>query len=814
MKPLFKLTTTTILVTLFATPLAAAVIALQSLTTDLARVESVREIKDVQRTFAQLASYGRWAEMAALFSEDGTLRWGSGQGSILSNSDAVSATGPAAIEKWLRTDAGDYDGIKPGSLHVLMSDMPVVTLSRDGLSGKGRWTALRKLGNGKGGTRIEGGIFENEYSFVKGQWKIALLRYFPLYKGDYEQGWKNISPNGTLPVIPYHYTVEEAGQSLLLAEGEKVDHSSNAKWSDTEELSVEELEYRITQLNEEDEVRNLVHSMGYYVDRRQWPDVLSLFTQYGTITVQGVSSTPGAAGIQSVLNKMGPEGITRGVLNEHPIFSTIIHVNPDGLSATARGLEIGMIGDSNKKTAQWQFCMFRHTLVKDSTSGIWKISNLNYTRLISADYATGWGYGGIFPASSPSSPPSFLPVSRRIGTKTRPENWKPFFPLLPSNSSSTSSNRTTSSTRLANLQRLLHRSAAYDETENISGAYGFYIDDIRCADFSLLHAHKGFKLSPGIGWYHSPPIISQACSSRYYRDNSTTYNPPMTQMRSSIPFHWRLQPVVLVSQDGRSVTLRTRNLQTGTSTRYGGNSWNGGMYHDQLVLEEGRRKLWCITIDEFYWSSRNWTTGWAGVERNASLPTNGTISGSGIKRRWDIEAERLTKRQGGAINGLQPNVSLWDPALLERETGFNGGPGTTMAWPNVLRMWFAYRNPVTGDPGKDYWGPGCVPCKGARPDWLLTANGYQEPATGPTNLKAVLTGEGGKVEITVSGGPEENAVGGIIQLKDENNGNLLVEDVVGKNGTVILSLSTTATRVGVYYLGNDRLKPAKASIAT
>src|SRR5690606_7545408 len=110
---------------------AAAEVTVDSLTQDLFRVESIREIKNLQRTFAQLAQYGRWREMASLFSDTGVLRWGSAAGDIPSDAEAATAVGHEEIETWLRADAGAMDGVSPGSMHVAINDMAVVTLSGD-----------------------------------------------------------------------------------------------------------------------------------------------------------------------------------------------------------------------------------------------------------------------------------------------------------------------------------------------------------------------------------------------------------------------------------------------------------------------------------------------------------------------------------------------------------------------------------------------------------------------------------------------------------------------------------------------------------
>ncbi|KAM7192724.1 hypothetical protein V8F33_008185 [Rhypophila sp. PSN 637] len=802
------LTATVLLVTRAS---AQSPVTIESLTEDLARLESVREIKNVQRTFAQLAHYGRFQQMASFFADNGILRWGAGTGTnILDDSDATAITGPAAIETWLRTDAGKMDGLQPGSLNTWINEQPVITLSADGKSAKGRWHCLRFMGDGKGSSRIEGGIFENQYALVGERWKISLMRYYPLYAGSYRDGWKNVGGKG-LPVIPYHYTPDEAGIPIL---NQKPSAAPEGK-----SLSPEELVYRISQLNEEDEVRNLVHSMGYYVDRRMWDDVIDLFTPNGTISVDSNTSPPGASGLQSVLNGMGPAGLTRGILNDHPIYQTTVELAPDGLSAIARGLEIGMIGDHANRSAQWQFCTFRHTLVRDPDTSIWKIQNLNYSRLLVAEYAAGWASGGVLPAkASPPTPPAFLLnfLNYSSSVPRRPESW---IPLLREGVHPTSE-------LLPDLARRLLRSSSFDETENLSSAYGFYIDDVRCSLFGDLHAQKGFKASPGIGWYRSPSRITTACAARY-GPNTASLNPAP---RGSIPFHWRIQLVVLTSHDGRSSTLRGRNLQTGTGLNStsgfsGLAGFNGGIYHDQMVLEEHegktRRKIWSLTIDEFYWNSASWGTGWANVDRASS-------SSPLIKRRsypptTNFKAgNTMEKRQAsGSLENFPPDVSIKDPLFGTRYQGFMGGPPPSVSWPNILPMYWEYRNPVSGrvPSGGTYWGPGCVPCR-VKPDWFLTNNGYEEPATGPTliSVNATITkGEDGETG-DLSAGPEETIWGYVELRKGNRSANLMGEALLDNEGFASFTVPKGDLKAGqvnqlvVYYAGNDRVKPGRGVV--
>ncbi|MBX6749267.1 MAG: nuclear transport factor 2 family protein, partial [Micromonosporaceae bacterium] len=290
-------------------------VTLDTLARDIERVESLREVKDVQRTYAHLAQFGRWDEMAALFAQGGTLQWGS-----------QVVTGHENIRSWLEAEAGAMNGVNPGSLHTNVIDQPLVTLSADGRSAKGRWSGIRFLGDGQGQARIDGGIYENEYVLENGEWKISLLRYYPLYEGAYATGFRTIN-NQPVPVVPYHFTVDETGVPIPEPTGPAPKTTFNAK----------ELADRIELLNDEDSVRNLQHQYGYYVDRRMWTDVVDLFANGAKVVIDGVGEFHGQQGVRAAMERMGPEGLTQGILNDRPIFDTIVEVKPNGEQATARG---------------------------------------------------------------------------------------------------------------------------------------------------------------------------------------------------------------------------------------------------------------------------------------------------------------------------------------------------------------------------------------------------------------------------------------------------------------------------------------------
>ena len=630
---------------------AAASLSLANLARDVERVESIRHIKNIQKQLSQLAQFGEWQAIGQLFSQNGTFVWGN-----------ITVHGACALEQWLRTDSGAMDGVQTDSLNTLIADNPVISLSTDGSSANGRWNGIWFQGDGKGGSRIQGGIYENQYTLTEKGWRISLMRYYVMYEGTYEDGWKNVDARG-IPIIPYHFTANNSGLPIPPATEEPPPIN----------CTIAQLEARINRLNDENAARNLMHAQGYYVDRRMWTDVVDLHTDNTSVKITNEAAYTGKVGVRKVLERMGPENLTQGINNDHPIFDMIVQVHENGREAIARGIEIAMLGDTNTREASWEFNVFRNHLVKED--GIWKVQNVGITPLVVADYYQGWGSGGL------KAPNTYIP---------------PFTNVTHSPAGLRMRHSGSTNSTLEDLERRLRRSAAYDGAENQSHAYGYFLDDLQAAEMGALFAKKGHKASPFAGFFQTPERITQA--------NIALYGTNRSALRSSISFHWRPQPVILVSDDGRSATVRARLLQPSTSISKDG-SFNSAMYHDQVVLEDGKWRLWSVTIDEFYWQSSSWKEGWANAK-----PRNGTAP--------DPEPAGWTKR-------YPPDITLAD--VGERESTFRGGSGQFIEWPEIQRMWFQYRNPVSGRTPEWFW-PGCVPCQ-VRRDWSLEANGYQEPAT-------------------------------------------------------------------------------------
>lgn len=236
-----------------------------------------------------------------------------------------------------------------------------------------------------------------------------------------------------------------------------------------------------------------------------WTDIVDLFVSNATVTVHGIGTFNGLAGVRQALqNGMGPEGLTQGILNDHPMFDTIVEINPNGKEAITRGIEIGMMGNANTRAGSWEFTVFRNTFVKDN--GLWKMKGLDVTQVMVANYSVGWGNGGTIP------PNTFVPAFLNIAARS-------FQPSA--NVTSTSSKNATS---LVELQRRLSRSAAFDGAENESAAYGYYVDDLRCDLWGALFAANGHKAFAFAGIYHTRERVTKAFQEEYGYNHSLSDN--------------------------------------------------------------------------------------------------------------------------------------------------------------------------------------------------------------------------------------------------------------------------------------------------
>jgi hypothetical protein len=681
------------------TPAASAAARVHRLAQNVERAESVRAVKRLQETYAQYSQFGLWSEMAALFADSGTLSYG-----------RDTEQGRQAIQSYFLAKFGEgTNGLKPGGLHTQLVMRPLVNVSADGQTAKGRWWQFSMTGQHGVKAEWAGGIFENKYVRERGVWKIARLRYNPIFAGPYETGWRNVDQDQK--IVPYHFTPDETGipvPELPASATPAPEPRMNPA------VALAALEQRIAVMNDEDKVRNLQNAYGYYVDRKMWDDVTDLFTTDGALSIANVGVYDGPKSIRRALERSGPAGLQHGQLNEHLQLDMAVSVEPGGLEARSRGIEFGLLGEADKGTAFYTLAVFENRYVKQND--VWRIREMRMFPLMKTAYAEGWAKSQVadpapakehapdrpVPAADAMTPgaiPAFFipnpgtgkPVSLPAGAKVVGRER-----LLPAPAARRAAVPSEDlEARIKDAERRLAVSKAWDGAENMNSAYGDYLDDLDFGPLGKLFAKSGHKEVPFRGIYVGRERIIA-------RD--ATSPPPGSRPRTSIPIHWRTQPVILVAEDGRSASIRSRLFQGGSNlTR--GSGLNGGMYTDQVVLEDGVWKLWSVNIDEFHFQSPSYEGGWSA----AKDPVPG--------------AARPAAAQNAPADPYPPDIPL--TKLGERERGFRGGPGETIAWPSIVPMWFHYKNPVSGRVPEHYW-PDCESCV-QFPETSMKNHGYLLP---------------------------------------------------------------------------------------
>jgi SnoaL-like domain len=133
---------------------------------------------------------------------------------------------------------------------------------------------------------------------------------------------------------------------------------------------------------------------------------------------------------------------------------------------------------------------------------------------------------------------------------------------------------------VADTKTKLQRLKDFDDIENLSGAYSFYVDKSRHDDVADLFTHDGVVEILGRGVFLGEDRVRQ------YMHNLSPVGP-----RDGALFnHMKLQPVIDISPDGRSANLRARLFVMFGILNVDA-QWGSGIYEDQLVKEDGVWKL-------------------------------------------------------------------------------------------------------------------------------------------------------------------------------------------------------------------------------
>jgi len=140
-------------------------------------LQDEQAIEKLQRSFGFFTDKALWKDAADLFTDDGSLELGGG---------GVYG-GRARIQAYFTSLAPQ--GLQHGWMYNYVQEQPIITLSADGLTARGRWKFLAETGEWQKSAIWGVGAYENEYAKVNGVWRIRRIHRFDRMSTPYVDGW-------------------------------------------------------------------------------------------------------------------------------------------------------------------------------------------------------------------------------------------------------------------------------------------------------------------------------------------------------------------------------------------------------------------------------------------------------------------------------------------------------------------------------------------------------------------------------------------------------------------------------------------------
>ena len=555
--------------------------------------EGIRAVKHLQYTYGYCLEMGLWNDISDLFSDDAIGRF-----------QGVTLKGKEAIRNHLMAEAGRRsNGISYGKLNVHIIMQPVITLGPDGRTAKGTWHEMAMLGEYNVSATWRGGVYENEYVFEDGVWKISRLNYIEQYHGDYDARGFKAPPRWN---IPYHFKAGHAGVTIPASAVKALSPESS---SIAVNARIVNLKDRIRKMKDETMVRNLQHIYGYYLDRKMWDDVIDLFTDNCTFETGQRGVFNGKASIRDALEHFyGPSPLRRGEVFDHINVETVVTESPDGMSSGARTRQLCMLG-INGEYAQWEVGTYVNDFVKEK--GVWKIKAIRYYPQMITDYDDGWAINArpvpsydreFLPDRAPSSVYKIYPDIYYLRLGFRNPVTGRVFDYPEGNVISTGSMKQSRivysemtpsvvlskpSIMLPELEHELDTEIAVDAVENLNSAYGYYIDESDWDSMADIFAKKGSKEITAAGVYVGRERIRKVLKLH----GSTGGRPP-----GFFTIHQLVQPVIHISDDCKKANARLRLFQYGGSADGSTGSWTGGIYENTAIWEKGKWKFGVLDL--------------------------------------------------------------------------------------------------------------------------------------------------------------------------------------------------------------------------
>ena len=538
------------------------------------------------------------------------------------------------------------NGLPDNRIYNHLNIQPVVHLEPGGQTAKGRWRAFAMFGTFGGGATWAEGVYEMTYAKVGGVWKISESRLSLGLRRAVLDGLGAARARGraarrraaraicrtrrigratkraaaSRPRASARSTTRIPASRTRATCGRPWRCRPRAAAVPARAIAPRISPARAQRLADEQEVENLQKIYGYYYDRRMWDEVADLFADDGTIEMDQRGVYVGKPRVREFLNLLGPVGLKDGELNDHVQLQVVVHVAPDGRSAKARSRELNMTGVFESH-GEWSEGIYENTFVKDN--GVWKIKDLRYFPTFISDYDKGWaGDAKPAPAASTELPPDRPPTSvYAIYPKAHipPFHYdnpasgaEPRYPQArgrPSDAAIAAVRAPVAVPRaargrqpqqeaealVAQAEQQVARAKDFHEIDNLTSAYGYYLDKNLWNDLANLFAANGSIELAQRGAYIGRERVRAFLFNVFGKEGPS---------ENRLGNHIQYQAVIHVAPGGESAKVRSRMMQ---QLNFGPRaSMGASLYENEFVKENG---VWKFSIDHTF---NTWTAGYDG----------------------------------------------------------------------------------------------------------------------------------------------------------------------------------------------------------
>lgn len=153
------------------------------------------------------------------------------------------------------------------------------------------------------------------------------------------------------------------------------------------EQQLDQLDARLTRLEDLNAIERLQRAYGYFVDKGQWTQLSELFTDDATLEIGGKGLFLGKARVLEYMQTaFGPDGAKEGMLANHMQFQPIPDISADGNTGWVRSRAWVM------SNAGWGLPLYENQYRKEN--GVWKISRLSGPFTMYSSWE-GWGRNAL-----------------------------------------------------------------------------------------------------------------------------------------------------------------------------------------------------------------------------------------------------------------------------------------------------------------------------------------------------------------------------------------------------------------------------------